>query len=96
MALGVPRETVLRDYLLTNRYLERRPDFLHALKGIPGFDPDSFDASAIEVMSEAREEYLGAALSEIDEGPGGIDAYLRGPIGLTDASIAELRARYLD
>jgi protein-tyrosine phosphatase len=96
MVLGVARETILHDYLLTNRYLERGPDFLHALKDIGGFDPDIFDAKAIEVMFDAREEYLGAALAEIDEGQGGADAYFHDRLGLSDASIAELRARYLD
>ena len=41
-------------------------------------------------------ETIGIYLNTVDEVWGGLDAYLRGPLGLTDADIARLRELYLE
>ena len=65
VSLGVDRETVYRDYLLSAACLKDK--YRHMLAKHPDIGP------ALTV----RREYLEAAFAEIDARYGGIDAYLR-------------------
>lgn len=92
-ALGVDRETVLADYLLTNersapvvtrvlddfgsRGLMREPDLL-----LPVFRADR--------------AYLDAAFAEVEASWSGFDAFWREGLGLDDDVLAGLRANLLD
>ena len=84
-ALGVPRETVFEDYLLTNAYWDR------AGRERPGMDPET-----VASIFSAREEYLGAAFTAIEQRCGTIEAYLRDVLGLDGAAVAALRAACLE
>lgn len=90
-ALDVPRETVIEDYLLSNRY----------------FDPNKVvaaDASTaawkqlpppvLKAFMGVDRAYLEAVFKVIDAHPGGAKAYLRDKLGLGDAELKQLRARY--
>jgi protein-tyrosine phosphatase len=90
-ALGVDREQVIVDYLLTaelnagsNAYLltvlaERIPDPLAALP-----------------LLQARPEYVAAAFAEVDARFGGMDGYVRAGLGLDESTLAELRSNLLE
>ncbi len=92
--LGVDREAIIQDYLLSNQYfdaskIEKQPD-----------DPTAaffakLPADAVEAMMGVDRSYIEAAFAEIDNRPGGMNAYLRDELALTQADIAALRARYL-
>jgi len=84
LALGVPRDLVVQDYLLTNEFFRHPP--------VPRSDtpPD-----ALAVLWRVREEFLVEALRAIDEDHGGIERYLTGRLGLTPAAREMLAARYL-
>ena len=83
-ALGVPRETVFEDYLLTNQYWDR------AGRERPGMDPET-----VASIFSAREEYLTAAFAAIEGQCGTVESYLKEVLGLDDAARAALRSACL-
>jgi protein-tyrosine phosphatase len=84
LALGVPRNVVLQDYLLTNA-LYRHPPL-----------PDSdTPADALAVLWHVQQGFLDAALQVVDAGHGGIECYLRERLGLSPAARQALADRYL-
>lgn len=95
-ALGVPRETVIADYLLTNRYLDRgsllgkdgKPSAANPLGSLP--------APVAQAMLAADRSYIEAALKVLDTHNGGADGWLRDEMGLSHADILRLRRMYLD
>ena len=84
-ALGVPRETVFEDYLLTNRYWDRGDRV-----------PADMDPETVAHVFSAREEYLSAAFETVDRQLGGIEAYLADQLGLDDDTRAALHRVCLD
>jgi protein-tyrosine phosphatase len=94
-ALGVPRETVIADYLLSNLYYKPKP-----LK--PGASPDPtaqllarMPAEVTEALMGVDRRYIEASFAAI-ETKGGMDRYMRDELGLGAEEIARLRARYLE
>lgn len=90
-ALGVSRDVVLDDYELTARWrtIEEEPELFRLL-------------TSLGVAKEAAASLLGTprwamaeALTVLDEEYGGVDAYLRGPAGMDEASVDALRATLL-
>ena len=84
LALGVPRDVVMRDYLITNERLAGR---LH-----PGTLPPAVGA----VLWSVQEDFLHAAFEAVDADYGGVDAYLHKGIGLGPSQMQRLREMYLD
>ena len=84
LALGVPRETVMQDYLLTNEVF--RPPWT------PSAD---LDPGAVQALWGVHESYLDAALDVVEREHGGPQAFLRRAIGLDDARRERLAERYL-
>lgn len=83
-ALGVSRDWVLQDYLLTNRhYKHARP----ARSETP--------AEVLAVLWRVEQGFLDAALEIIDADYGGIEPFLRQRIGLSQAALDTLAVRYL-
>lgn len=92
LALGVSRDVVMQDYMLTRRFFlpEREMERLRRK-----YDMGTVDAQAILPMLEVHEAYLGMALETIDAEYGSIDDYLEQALGLGPAEREELRRRYL-
>jgi protein-tyrosine phosphatase len=94
LALGVPRDTVMQDYLLTNGFsaaaLER------TLTLVRVFSLFRTDPEDVRPLLEARPEYLRAAFDTIDARYGGADGFLRDGLGLDDATLAALRVNLLE
>lgn len=84
LALGVPRATVMQDYLLTN-HLYRRPG------SVRGQAPEE----VLAVLWRVQEEFLDAALHLVERDFGGLPAYLRDVLGVDAAAQKELAGRYL-
>lgn len=84
LALGVPRDVVMQDYLLTND-LYRRP------AGIASHAPDE----VLHVLWRVQQEFLDAALHRVDHDYGGVQTYLVEVLGVDAAAQRELMARYL-
>lgn len=91
-ALGVSRETVMNDYLLSNDYLKEKNKKIEEtfLK-----TDASFDVAYLRPVVTVRREYLQAAFDEVDAKYGSMDAYIREALGFTDADIEALKAKYL-
>jgi protein-tyrosine phosphatase len=84
LALGVSREDVERDYLLTNQ-VYRHPPLVGA----------RLPPEVLQVLWGVRLDFLHAAFETLDRHHGGFERYLAERIGLDDARRAALRARYL-
>ncbi|WP_448581235.1 tyrosine-protein phosphatase [Thermaurantiacus sp.] len=91
--LGVDRETIIEDYLLSNRYY--KPPAAGASE-----DPSlamfrKLPPEVVKVLLAAERAYIEAALDVIDTSPGGFDAYVHKVLQLRAADIQALRSRYL-
>ena len=84
LSLGVPRDVVMQDYLLTNQVYRRppQPDM-----GVP--------PEALAVLWQVQEGFLAAALQTIDDQHGGLQPYLAQRLGVGPAALQALAARYL-
>lgn len=92
MALGVSREVVMQDYLMTSRYFLPELEMQRIKHKYEMELPDH----AILPMLEVHEEYLSAALAAIDSRYPSVEAYLEEELGVGAIELAELRGRYLD
>ena len=93
-ALGVPRDTVIEDYLLTNRYLDAAK--LLASPAQADTPWAHLPPSVAAALAAADRRYIEAALAVLDRHPGGATGWLRDEMGLSAADIARLRTAYLD
>ncbi|AHE54946.1 tyrosine-protein phosphatase [Sphingomonas sanxanigenens] len=90
-ALDVPRETAIADYLLSNRYFDP--------KKAMASDPSTaawtkLPPAVVNAFMGVDRAYIEAVFKVIDTHPGGARAYLRDRLGLGDAELKQLRARY--
>ncbi|MGI6106233.1 MAG: tyrosine-protein phosphatase [Raoultibacter sp.] len=92
-ALGVPKETIVGDYLATNRYLQgHTQEMLAAIASLPV--PDMVKDS-IHALNSADTRFLNAAFSAINEEYGTLDVYMNEVLEVTDDKAKELKAKYL-
>jgi protein-tyrosine phosphatase len=93
LALGVPRDLVMRDYLLTARYYlpDRELERLRRK-----YQLEHMVAESILPMLEVHEDYLAMALRHIEDNYASIEEYLEQALGVGPVELAELRARYLE
>lgn len=93
LTLGVPRATIVDDYLLTNhftRWTTRRRVWLVFLASRLSVRPRE-----MRTLLEAREPYLDAAFTAMEKRFGSIETYLREALGVTDELRERLRAALL-
>jgi protein-tyrosine phosphatase len=93
LALGVPREMVMQDYMMTARYFNPEGE-LERLRH--KYQMEDMDAQAILPMLEVHENYLARALDSIGRNYKSVEAYLEEALGVGPAELDELRARYLE
>ena len=93
-AVGVPHETVMEDYLLSNQFLGSRSDYLSFLASMGSLF--RVPRSEIRDLLDVRPEYLQAAFDAMDERYGSFDAYLRDGLGMDDETLARLRTALLE
>lgn len=86
MALDIPRETIIEDYLLSDRY---RRDLSHLFS-------DQADSRVVSAISQAHPRYLAAAFDVIDRRWGSDEAYLREALKLTDRERQRLQESLLE
>ena len=92
-ALGVPRETIIADYLLSNRTF----DPSKTMAAGPRVDAmwRQLSPEVIKVFMGVDRQYIEAAFAAIERRPGGMDGYLRNQLKLDRRKIATLRRLYL-
>lgn len=89
-ALGVDEETVMEDYLLSNRAVQALFD--RARERIRENYGEQVDDESILIISGVREEYLLAAFEEVVQSHGSLNAYLQ-EIGVDENVKRTLRRR---
>ena len=92
-ALGVDRESIIADFDKTN--LVYGDDVVKACRKVKSMGGKEEELAVVKVFVGANKDNFISALDLIDAEYGSMDAYLRGPLGLTDADIATLKGRYL-
>lgn len=93
LALGVGRDVVMRDYLMTSQFFLPDAEIArlqqkYAMEHLPG--------DAVRPMLEVHEDYLARALDSIEERFDSLDHYLEEALGVGPAEREELRQRYLE
>lgn len=81
LALGVPRETILEDYLLTNQFLKEETQQLVEAVAKVHNHPELLKAAA-EINGVCR-DYLDTVFQALDENWGSADQFLEEKLGLT-------------
>ncbi len=94
LAVGVPEETVIEDYLLSNKFLEQRAGTLSRLAAVGS--RFRVPASEVRPLLEVRREYLEAGLATIKEIYGSYDSYLKDGLEIDEATLAKLKAQLLE
>jgi protein-tyrosine phosphatase len=88
--LGVPRETVFEDYLLTNTYIGTADRIAATAKDLKA------SPEAARPLLIADRSYLEAAFHTIDRTYGSLDNYRRTALKLSDQDLERLKARLLE
>ena len=92
-ALGVDRETIIADFDATNAVYAK--DVKRLSRRVRFWGGKEEELSVVKAFIGANTDNFVKTLDLIDSQYGSMDAYLRGPLGLTDADIEILRNRYL-
>lgn len=93
-ALGVPRNTILADYMMVNTFTaDVVEDHLEKLNERLQ-NPQLIDC--LRELMQVRESYLLSVFQAIEEGYGTVDAFLETEMGLNEEKRARLRGMYLE
>lgn len=93
-ALGVDRDSIMEDYLLTTPYTEENRRAV--CREAKAYIDDPAAQFALEAFESARESYLNAAFQSIDRNYGSVDAYLSDVLGIKSKEREILRSLYLE
>lgn len=91
-ALGVPRSTVIDDYLLSNRYFD--PAKVVRTDDQASAQWRKLPPAVLKAYMAADRTYIEAVFRAIDRHRGGTAGYLRDELGLTPTRLAKLRRLY--
>lgn len=91
-ALGVPRETVIADFLQSSRHFRYQSDREEPAQAKFW---EAMPPGVLDAVAGVDRAYLEAAFDAIERRPGGLDAYYARELGLSPADMAALRARYV-
>jgi protein-tyrosine phosphatase len=89
--LGVPRETILSDFVLSTRYLNERAPATPA----PATEAEAAQARLFAEVVRLQPRYIEAVFQAVDERYGSFDRYRREALHFSDADVATLKARLL-
>ena len=92
--LGVDRQDIIKDYLLTNESYASVIKEAQELGRARGVDPAIIDT--IEPLSGVDMLYISTALDVIDNTHGGIESFLKNQLGIGQSYIEALRDNYLE
>ena len=92
-ALGASRETIIVDFDATNKVYEK--DVRKYSRRVRFMGGKEEEIAVVKSFLGANTENFIMALGAVDLRYGSMEAYLKGPIGLTDDDIRKLRERYL-
>lgn len=93
-ALGVPREGIVADYMITRERCA--PGTQRLLNNCRKFTDDEAVLEFVYRLDTVQEDFIAATFETIDEVHGGMDRFLRDKMGLDAAAIDRLKALYLE
>lgn len=93
-ALGVEREEIIRDYLLTNTCL--RPETEAMVAAVARKIQDENILQAVRILNGADRSYIEAMFAETEKQCGSTEAFLEKRLGLTKEKTAALREKFLE
>lgn len=88
-ALGVDKNTVIDDYMLSNKY--RADENKKAIEAVAAKTDNKKVIDGMTAVMEVRESYINAAFDEINAKYGSMDNFLKEKLGLTDAKKEQLK-----
>ncbi len=94
--LGVPRDTIIYDYLLSMRYF-KMPETKKSAALLSKYSEKALailKSDWVKPLREVRAEYLQAAFDTMAESSGSVDRFLEDVYSVAPKEIAELRRRY--
>ena len=94
LALGVPEETVMRDYMLSAEYYHAKLDSSGWLIRLATLF--RLDMEKLRAVMTVRPDYLQAAFAEIRERHGSMEAYMQQTLGLSPQLRRQLQNRFLE
>jgi len=92
-ALGADRETIVADFDATNKVYEK--DVKKYSRRVRFWGGKEEEIAVVKAFLGCNTENFIKALDAVDRQYGSMEAYLKGPMGLTDDDIRTLRERYL-
>jgi len=99
-ALGVPRETILADYAMSDDLVDYMAEMREERENIDPEDPMAFWAQLPEAViapfMASDPVYLQAALDQIEADHGSVDAYLGDVLDVSDEELAAMRRDLLE
>ena len=93
-AVGVPQETVVQDYMLSNKFWESEASRLSCFASCASFFQTP--RGEVRALLEVRPEYLEAAFEAIGEHYGSFENYLDQGLGIDEPTVQRLRTALLD
>lgn len=92
-ALGVDRDTILEDYLLTNFYCKAETD--HTVETAKKYSDAPSTEFAVRAFDSARERYMRTAWQSIDRRYGDVKTFMTERLDFGEEKQAALREKYL-
>ncbi len=96
MILDVPRELIMRDYMLTHDYFLPDRELQRLTSNNASSTLATLNPASIRPLLEVRPEYLQAAFDAIDEHYASTEDYLEAVFALTDSKRQALQQRFLE
>lgn len=93
-ALGVPRETVIEDYLLTNKVLDLTTMLAQRAQANSPITRNGMDIAAAILHTDER--YLRAALDAVEAQHETVEAYLEEVLEISPQNLAAIREHFLE
>ena len=94
--LGVGREDIMADYLITNVYLKDEVRHFIDMMAERSGDMDEDAKKGMMAFMGAHEKYPLTVYAQAEAKYGSFDGFIRDGLGVTDAQREELRRRYLE
>nr|MCR5420816.1 tyrosine-protein phosphatase [Lachnospiraceae bacterium] len=95
--LGVSKEDIINDYLMTNTYLKKDIEFLNEYikkqAGIPDDAPKATEA--LKYLFGAEKEYIDAFYDTVRETFGSFEEYIENELCISNEEVMKLREMYL-
>ncbi len=93
-ALGADRQTIVTDFDATNKVYEK--DVRKYSRIVKFWGGKEEETAVVKAFLGCNTDNFILALDRIDREYGSLEAYLKGPVGLTDEDLHTLRIRYLE